>query len=394
MLFFKLKAMSTSKVATKTDLVKLRSRTTSNGKATLYLDYVQFDERVRESIGLSLLAGRGPEIKEKNRVTMAKAEAIRLAKEKELLSETPAKTNEGEKTPFLAYYRNMMEDRKQSDGNYGNWKSCYKYLRVYCNEKTTFADITPRWVQGFKSYLETVEKDTTKMALRPREGFNGLSQNSKCSYFNKLRACLNQAYKEGLIASNPADPVKGFKSDEAERQYLTIEEVKKMAETECRYPHLKRAFLFGCFTGLRKSDIEKLTWGEVQKFGDYTRLVFKQKKTGGQEYLDIPKAAEQYLGKQGAKGPDDLVFPMFKYSSETSLELRRWALAAGITKDFTFHCSRHTFAVMLLNSGTDIYTVSKLLGHREIATTQIYAHLVDSRKQEAVDKISDIFRNI
>ena len=222
MLFFKLKAMSTSKVATKTDLVKLRSRTTSNGKATLYLYYVQFDERVRESIGLSLLAGRGPEIKEKNRVTMAKAEAIRLAKEKELLSETPAKTNEGEKTPFLAYYRNMMEDRKQSDGNYGNWKSCYKYLRVYCNEKTTFADITPRWVQGFKSYLETVEKDTTKMALRPREGFNGLSQNSKCSYFNKLRACLNQAYKEGLIASNPADPEAAtFPADrppEAERQ--------------------------------------------------------------------------------------------------------------------------------------------------------------------------------
>ena len=133
--------------------------------------------------------------------------------------------------------------------------------------------------------------------------------------------------------------MKGFKADEAERQYLTIEEVKKMAETECRYPHLKRAFLFGCFTGLRKSDIEKLTWGEVQKFGDYTRLVFKQKKTGGQEYLDIPKAAEQYLGKQGSKGPDELVFPMFKYSAETSLELRRWALAAGITKDFT--CCRY-----------------------------------------------------
>jgi integrase len=132
----------------------------------------------------------------------------------------------------------------------------------------------------------------------------------------------------------------------------------------------------------------------VQKFGGFTRLVFKQKKTGGQEYLDIPKAAEQYLGTQGDAKPDDLVFPLFKYSSETSLELRRWALAAGITKDFTFHCSRHTFAVMLLNSGTDIYTVSKLLGHRESATTQIYAHLVDARKQEAVNKISDIFSNL
>ena len=369
-------------------------RTTSNGKATLYLDYLQFGERVRESIGLSLLSGKSPEVKEKNRKTMAKAEAIRLAKEKELLSEAPVRDNDGAKTLFLAYYRTLMEDRKQSDGNYGNWKSCYKYLRVYCSEKTTFGEITPRWVQGFKSYLETVEKDTTKMTLKPREGFNGLSQNSKCSYFNKLRACLNQAYKEGIIASNPADPVKGFKADEAERQYLTIEEVKKMADTYCKYPHLKRAFLFGCFTGLRKSDIEKLTWGEVQKFGGYTRLVFKQKKTGGQEYLDIPKAAEPYLGKQGDKSSEDLVFPLFKYSSETSLELRRWAMAAGITKDFTFHCSRHTFAVMLLNSGTDIYTVSKLLGHREIATTQIYAHLVDSRKQEAVDKITDIFNNI
>ena len=391
---FKYKAMSSSTVASKTDLVKLRSRSSSNGRLTLYLDYVQFGERVRESIGLSLIPGKSPEVKEKNRKTMAKAEAMRLEKENDLLSDAPVRDNNGAKTPFLAYYRTMMEDRKQSDGNYGNWKSCYKYLQVYCTESTTFGEITPRWVQGFKSYLETVEKDTTKMNRRPHEGFNGLSQNSKCSYFNKLRACLNQAYKEGIIASNPADPVKGFKADEAERQYLTIDEVKKMADTYCKYPHLKRAFLFGCFTGLRKSDIEKLTWGEVQRFGDYTRLVFKQKKTGGQEYLDIPKVAEPYLGKQGDKTSEDLVFPLFKYSSETSLELRRWALAAGITKDFTFHCSRHTFAVMLLNSGTDIYTVSKLLGHREIATTQIYAHLVDARKQEAVDKISDIFNDL
>ena len=98
---------------------------------------------------------------------MAKAEAMRLEKENELLSDTPVRDNNGAKTPFLAYYRAMMEDRKQSDGNYGNWKSCYKYLQVYCTESTTFGEITPRWVQGFKSYLETVEKDTTKMNRRP-----------------------------------------------------------------------------------------------------------------------------------------------------------------------------------------------------------------------------------
>jgi integrase len=170
-----------------------------------------------------------------------------------------------------------------------------------------------------------------------------------------------------------------------------MEEVKRLAETDCKYPQLKRAFLFGCLTGLRKSDIMKLTWGEVQKFGEYSRLVFKQKKTGGQEYLDIPKSAEKYLGDRGNAKSIDLVFPLFRYSSETSLELRRWALAAGISKDFTFHCSRHTFAVLLLNSDTDIYTVSKLLGHRELGTTQIYAHLIDKKKQDAVSRISEIF---
>ena len=183
----------------------------------------------------------------------------------------------------------------------------------------------------------------------------------------------------------------GFKNEETPRQYLTMEEVKKLVATDCKYPQLKRAFLFGCFTGLRKSDIMKLTWGEVQTFDGYTRLVFKQKKTGGQEYLDIPKVADEYIGERGDAKSIDLVFPLFKYSSETSLELRRWAMQAGITKDFTFHCSRHTFAVLLLNSGADIYTVSKLLGHHELQTTQIYAHVLDKKKQDAVTIISNLF---
>jgi integrase len=92
-------------------------------------------------------------------------------------------------------------------------------------------------------------------------------------------------------------------------------------------------------TGLRKSDIEKLTWGEVTKFGDFTRIVFKQKKTGGQEYLDITPQAEEYLGVRGEN--HELVFAGFKYGAWTLLELRRWVLEAGITKDITFHCARH-----------------------------------------------------
>ena len=161
-----------------------------------------------------------------------------------------------------------------------------------------------------------------------------------------------------------------------------------MAHTECKYPILKRAFLFSCLTGLRKSDIEKMTWNEVQIHGDTTRIIFKQQKTGAQEYLDISTQAVEYLGERGEK--DEQVFKGFIYNNLILLELRRWALKAGITKDITFHCGRHTFAVMMLDLGADIYTVSKLLGHKDLKTTQIYAKILDKKKQEAVGLIPSL----
>ena len=124
----------------------------------------------------------------------------------------------------------------------------------------------------------------------------------------------------------------------------------------------------------------------MQKFGEYTRIVFKQKKTGGQEYLDITPQAEKYLGERG--NPDDFVFVGFTYGSWTSLELQRWSLTAGLKKNLTFHCGRHSYAVIQISLGTDIYTVSKMLTHKNVSTTQIYADLVNSKKRETANKIS------
>ena len=93
----------------------------------------------------------------------------------------------------------------------------------------------------------------------------------------------------------------------------------------------------------------------------------------------------------GDRDRDDVrVFAGFAYSSQTLLELKRWCMAAGITKDVTFHSGRHTFAVMMITLGADIYTVSKLLGHKFIATTQIYAKVIDKKKQDAVNLIPEI----
>lgn len=373
--------------------VTVRERQLADGSSSLYLDIRHNGKRSREFLKLYLLPGSSKLVNEKNRQTKAQAEAIRAQRQIELQKRTydVLKEYKGD-TYFLPYYRKLCEERFRTDsqGNWGNWRSCLRYLEAYCDESTTFNDITPDWIKGFKDFLEHVEKDTYKRKDRMDVGiFNGLSLNSKHSYFNKLKACINSAFEEHLILVNPLRGVKGFKQDEVAREHLTWEEVVKLDATPCKYPVLKNAFLFSCFTGLRKSDIERLSWDEIREFGDFTRIVWKQKKTGGQEYLDIPKQAVKYLGEI-QHNSIDLVFRPFLTGSLLSLELRRWMLAAGIMKDITYHCSRHTFAVLMLNFGADIYTVSKMLGHKELQTTQIYAKVLDKKKQEAIALFPEI----
>lgn len=280
-----------------------------------------------------------------------------------------------------------QQDRKT--GKWGNWHSCLKHLERYCKPNTTFKDITPEWIEGFREYLDKTARCRDKRKkIVTDEISKPLSQNSKVSYFNKLRACINQAFDDRIMPHNPLRGIEGFKAGESERCYLTLDEVKAMAAAHCKYPALKKAFMFSCLTGIRKSDIEKMRWKEVQQHGEFTRIIFKQKKTGGQEYLDINPQAASYLGERGK--PDDRVFVGFKYSSYMITELRMWAVRAGITKDITFHSGRHTFAVLMLDLGAEIYTLQKLLGHKEIQTTQIYAKILDKKKQEAVSMIPNI----
>lgn len=173
--------------------------------------------------------------------------------------------------------------------------------------------------------------------------------------------------------------------------YLTIDEVRLLARTECHYPSVKRAFLFSCLTGLRRSDIERLKWKDVYTQDNFTRIIFNQKKTNGLEYLDLAPEAVELMGERGK--PDDNVFDWIHSPHVTNSTLREWCMGAGIKKHITFHSGRHTFAVMMLDLGTDIYTVSKLLGHREIGTTQIYARVLDKNKQAAVAKIPSILND-
>lgn len=318
--------------------------------------------------------------KEHNKVNLEMAEAIKAKrllasqnKQYRFIVEYKIRTN------LIEYIKGLIDQRKNSPGNYGNWDSSLKHLIAYGGYDTTFEQVDKSFVEGFKNYLakEAKTKSNTNLAA-----------NSQSSYFLKLKATLNQAVADGIIPHNPASSVKPAKVEDVHREYLTFEELQKLVKVECKYPILKQAFIFSCLTGMRWSDIQKLTWDEVQEMDGYTRIVFRQKKTKGFEYLDISDQATKYLGERGK--PEERVFIGLKYSAWHNQALEKWCMRAGILKDITFHCGRHTFAVMQLNLGTEIYTVSKLLGHKELKTTQVYARILDEKKREAVNKIPEL----
>lgn len=372
--------------------IRLRQRTLANGNISLFLDMYRDGKRSYEFLKLYLVPERTREDKEQNRQTMQLAQSIKAQRIVEMQNgEFGFKSKFAEDTLFFEFYRAMCEARhgEESNGNWGNWYSALKHLQRYeHNERITFAEITPAWVQGFKDYLETAAY--TNDGHYAKDGIvRKLSRNSKVSYFNKLRACLNEAFEKRIIAYNPMRGIDNFKAEEGKRMYLTIDEVRKLAQTPCRSEEVKTAFLFSCLTGLRRSDIAKLTWGEVHHQSGFTRIIFRQKKTGGQEYLDITTQAAALMGERGAD--DERVFKWFNSPGSTNDIIRVWVANAGINKDITFHCGRHTFATMMLDLGADIYTVSKLLGHADISTTQIYAKVLDKKKQAAVAAIPDVF---
>lgn len=374
------------------DPIKLRKRPNASGSVSLYLDIYLDGRRSYEWLKLYLIPEQTRADKEKNAETLRLAEAIRAKRIVDLRNgKYGFDGGYAQHTRFFDYYCAMCEKRlgKESLGNWGNWRSCLHHLRKYePHEDITFAEITPAWVQGFRDYLEN-DAIAWQHDVRERVKDKPLSRNSKVSYFNKLRACINQAVEERVIPTNPLRGIDGFRAEEGTRMYLTIDEVRRLAETECDYPKIKNAFLFSCLTGLRRSDILKLTWSEVYQQGEYTRIIFKQKKTGGLEYLDITQQAAELMGERGK--PEQQVFPDIFSPTYTNSTIRVWVARAGINKEITFHCGRHTFATMMLDLGTDIYTTSKLLGHRNISTTQIYAKVLDKNKQAAVARIPNIF---
>lgn len=350
--------------------VKLRQRKNATGTISLFLDIYRRGQRKYEYLNLYLYPEKSSETKTRNRETLQFAEAIRAKRSIELLNDEYGFKTKRDDVCFYSFVEKLTQGKKSN----GILRAMANHVKKYDGrESLSLNSISKSWVEGFVDYLAKSK----------------LKANSQLDYFTSLRQVFNRAARDGIIKANPAAMVQGLRREETVRAFLTVEEIRQLTATHCVSDIIRRSFLFACLTGLRHCDISSLTWSEVQERGRFTRLVFRQKKTGGLEYLDINEQAVELMGERGGK--NDRVFYGIPNTYYCNLVLQQWVVAAGIDKHITFHCARHSFAIMMLALGTDIYTVSKLLGHRDISTTQIYAKVLDKAKEAAIANIPNIF---
>lgn len=322
--------------------------------------------------------------KQHNKETLSLAEQIRQKRENYLnkpeiytgYEKEQLRKKELGETSFIDYFKKLTDKRKAS--NHDSWVCAFNYLKTFADGNLRFENLNETFCNDFREHLLTTKsKKSSKVTLL---------QNSALSYFSKFKAVLKQAYRDGYLQTDLNAMVDPVKQVETQRNFLTIEELNSLVKTKCNNPLLKRTAIFSALTGLRFSDIQKMVWSELEYIeGNGYFIKFKQKKTKGVEMMPISAQAYGLLGER--KQPTDKVFEGLTYSAYENKHLYQWIGAAGITKDITFHSFRHTYATLQLSKGTDIYTVSKMLGHRELKTTQIYAKIIDQTKRDAADKI-------
>ena len=382
--------------------VRIRFKQLSNGNQSIYLDYYTGDvirkenyvggKRKYEFLKLYLIPERTREDKAKNEATLALAKAIQSKRIVEVQNDAHGFQNTNKsRVNLLDYLENIgKQSAEQGSRNYARTVlNAVRALKLFRGDYIAFRDVDKEFLSEFTDYLRQMPKASKYGVLKTG---GRLSNNSVVSYYGTLRTAINRAYKEGIITVNPTkefDFASKVRQEPSRREYLTIDELKTLINTECRHEIIKRAFLFSCLCGLRVSDIRKLRWCDLQRSGGRVRIEITMQKTKEPLYLPISDEALKWLPERGEANGSDFIFPL-THEGTVNDTLQHWAKVAGITKHISFHVSRHTHATMMLTLGADLYTVSKLLGHKNIATTQIYAKIVDKKKEEAIGLIPNL----
>lgn len=277
---------------------------------------------------------------------------------------------------LLAFFSRYNEEFLQMVGVTRSRNTYYKYRCVfrllaryvdetYGKSDLSFFEIDRKFVAGFHAYI--LER-------------GGRTKGTAWIYMIALKHILSQARNRGCL---DGDPFANYKlhAETVSRSYLTLDEIRRLSRlsisSETRRI-IRDAFLFSCFTGLAYIDIKQLRSDQIHASGDAYWLSIRRQKTDTAvdvRLFDLPRSIFRSYSDRYAEHP----FPLPSNGWCNSC-LKELAVQAGICKPVTFHTARHTFATTItLSQGVAIETISKLLGHRNIKTTQIYADLTHAR---------------
>ena len=357
--------------------IKLRTRKNNSGDYSLYLHYRYKGKQEYETLNM-YITGKAPRYKEDLK-TVTEAIGIRNSRWDDMKDDKRDKTKEIRlKVPeseikLIDYFEKKMKPlrRRETMNTWECYNNVLNYLKKHKIGKAGLVNITDLDCEDFYEFLR-----------------KNLHPNSAIHYIRILKIVLNRAVKEKLIALNPANSVSTKKHGKKSKiEFVEEFEIRKLHETPIENKHqiVKTAFLFSTFTGLRLSDVQAL------KFSDIVNgyIVFDQEKTDDENRIPLRGTSLNIFEQQKRINKKGFVFQeLRKYDNlKINNALKKWIKSAGITRNLTYHSSRHGYAIMLLRHDTDIFTVSKLLGHHSISMTEKYLHIVDAHREEAVERL-------
>lgn len=365
---------------------KLRHRKLADGRLSLFLDRSVDGSHEYEFLQLYLMPETSAIAKRQNAQTLRRAEDIRLERT-EALFNAKVETGTGHSSDMLlsdwmAIVRKNHKHRGARDLN-GIDNARKNLLKFRADVR--LRDVDKRFYLDYIDWLRSSCKTAWGKPVSPKTAH---------SYYTTLRTALNEAVREKLIESNPwykLEMTEKIKVPESKRDFLTIEEIKRMIVTPFFNEQVRQAYLFSCFCGLRISDIRKLRWRDISMSGGQWLVSVVMTKTTNPVYIPLSSQAVKWLPERKGSAPEDLVYGDLPNASNLCVNLKNWADKAGVKKNVTFHTARHSCAVLLLTLGADIYTVSKILGHRSVRATQVYAKIVDKKKDDAVALVDNAF---
>lgn len=306
-----------------------------------------------------------------NKEMKEKAEIVRSEYQRKIINEQYGfLDNSRKKGDFLQYIWDLARLKN------GKWISMYYYFNRFMKNSCSFGDLNVQLCEDFREYLS----NTTQLKHKNIP----LSINSASGYFSLFQSALKKAYREKWISDNLNEFIDGIKPKKVMREFLSLDELRLLNKTECKYPVLKRAALFSCLTGLRIGDILDLEWSHIQRSPIKGYWIKKTiQKTNKETAKFISNDALELCGERGS----GKVFTGLKRSM-TNVPLHEWIKSAGIERHITFHCMRHTNASLLNMLGASPMTVKNSLDHEHISTTQIYTHIDFETQYKAANLIT------